>query len=156
MLAIVNQFLRYALAKGTDDQVERLTGEIDHDVALKLLKDMDYAKTLILSFLVKIFKNLDGAEGINHFGQNDENEIFSRMQKIADVHNTISEIFGQIPSSILHKYMLTAISDNNSHYNNQFLFRFFLEQMYKTSKVKVDELLNPDHPTNVQFLKDWE
>ena len=51
--------------------------------------------------------------------------------------------------------MLTNISDNNSHYNNQFLFRFFLQEMYKDSRVKVDDLLNPEHPTNVQFLKDW-
>lgn len=77
------------------------------------------------------------------------------MQKISDLHSIISEIFSQIPSSIIHKYMLTSISDNNSHFNNQFLFRFFLEEMYKDSRVKVEDLLNPDHPTNVQFLKDW-
>jgi len=51
--------------------------------------------------------------------------------------------------------MLTTISDNNSHFNNQFLFKFFLEQMYKDSRVKVDDLLNPSHPTNVEFLKSW-
>lgn len=51
--------------------------------------------------------------------------------------------------------MLTTISDNNSHFNNQFLFKFFLEQMYKDSRVKVDDLLNPSHPTNVEFLKNW-
>mgnify|MGYP000538289113 CR=1 FL=1 len=43
------------------------------------------------------------------------------MQKISDLHSIISEIFSQIPSSIIHKYMLTSISDNNSHFNNQFL-----------------------------------
>lgn len=80
ILAIVNQFLKYALAHGKDEQVERMTGEIDHVEAKKLLKDAEYAKTLILSFLVKIFKNLDGAEAGNHFGgENEENEIFDRM-----------------------------------------------------------------------------
>ena len=157
ILAIVNQFLKYALAHGKDEQVDRLTGEVDHNEARKLLKDVESAKTLILSFLVKIFRNIDGAEAANNFGeqQKDENDFFDRIQKIADLHSILSEIFGQIPSSIIHKYMLTTISDNNSHYNNQFLFRFFLQEMFKDSRVKVDDLLNPKHPTNVQFLSDW-
>lgn len=127
ILAIVNQFIKYALAHGKDEQVDRLTGEIDNVEAQKLLKDSEYAKTLILSFLVKIFRNIDGAETANNFGdQNEENDFFDRVQKISDLHGTISEILGSIPSSIIHKYMLTSISDNNSHFNNQFLFRFFL------------------------------
>lgn len=72
ILAIVNQFLKYALAHGKDEHVDRLTGEIDHVEAKKLLKDVEYAKTLILSFLVKIFKNLDGAENTNNFAEQNE------------------------------------------------------------------------------------